>query len=85
MIVSRIVQTTIITILSGLSYYILGAHSIDDAIWGGTNPYDLSVDTANNKKVMVGSHIMEEHTCTFLRFDQHDLLNATSHKPRKFD
>ena len=41
---------------------ILGAHLIGDDIWGGTNPSDnVSIDTANSKEVMTGSHITEQH------------------------
>ena len=35
----------------------LGAHSIDDAIWGCTDPSDVSIDTVNRADSMVGSHI----------------------------
>ena len=29
--------------------------------WGNTNPSDVSIDTANNKEMMTGSHITELH------------------------
>ena len=40
---------------------ILGAHLIGDDIWGGTNQSNVSIDTANSKEVMTGSHITEQH------------------------
>ena len=40
---------------------ILGAHLIGDTIWGGTNQSNVSIDTANSKEVMTGSHITEQH------------------------
>ena len=61
------------------------AYSIDDAIWGGTSTCDVSVDIANSKEVMAGSHITEEHIFIFRRSDQHELLNVTAHEPRKDD
>ena len=57
---------------------LLGAHLINDTIWGCTDPGDVSVDTANSKEVMTGSHIMEQHTYNFCSFDQHELLNVTT-------
>ena len=65
--------------------YLLGAHSIGDGIWGETNPCDVSIDTANSKEVMTGSHITEQHTFQFCRSNQHELLNVTAYKPRKDD
>jgi len=38
---------------------LLGAHPIDDDIWDGTNLSEVSIDTANSKEVMTGSHITE--------------------------
>ena len=40
---------------------LLGAHSINDAIWNGTDPCDESIDPANSAEIMTGSHIIEEH------------------------
>ena len=45
---------------------LLGAHSIDDSIWGGTNPSEVSINTINSADIMVGSHIMEEQTFTLV-------------------
>ena len=36
---------------------ILGAYFINDAIWGGSHPYDVSVDTANSEEVMHSKRI----------------------------
>ena len=33
----------------------------NDDYWGGTNPGDISIDTANSKEMMAGSHITEQH------------------------
>ena len=41
----------------------------------------MSVDTANSKEVVVGSHIIEEYTFKFCGSDQHELLNVTTYKP----
>ena len=64
---------------------LLEAYFIDDAIWGGTNPCDMSVDTANSKEVMAGSHTMEGQKFTLCRSDQHEVINVKAHKPRKDD
>ena len=64
---------------------LLGAYSIDDTIWGGTDPCDVSIDTANSAKVMAGSHITEEHTFTFPRFYQRELLNVAAQVPSEDD
>ena len=39
---------------------LLGAHHIDDAIWGHTDPSDVSIDTANSVEIMAGNHIRGE-------------------------
>ena len=57
---------------------LLGAHFINNAIWGGTNPCDMSVDTANSKEDMGGSHIIEQRTFKFRGFVQPELLSMTS-------
>ena len=44
---------------------ILETHHIGDDLWGGTNPGDLSINIANSKEVMAGSHITEQHTFKF--------------------
>ena len=42
---------------------ILEVHPMsDDDFLGGTNPGDVSIDTANSKEMMVGSHITEQNT-----------------------
>ena len=64
---------------------LLGAYSINDVIWGGTNLCDVSVDTANSKEVMAGSHIMEQHIFKFRGSDQHEHLNMTTYNPCKDD
>ena len=64
---------------------LLGAHSINDAIWGRTNPCNVSVDTANSKGVIMSSHIAKQHTFKFRGSAQPELLNMTSYKPRKDD
>ena len=64
---------------------LLGAHFSNDNIWGGTNPCDVSVNTANSKEVMAGSHIMEQHTVKFRGSIQPEILNVTLYKPRKDD
>ena len=60
---------------------ILGTHPIGDDLWGGTNPSDVSIDTANSKEVMACSHITEQHTFKFRGSVQPELLNMTSYKP----
>ena len=64
---------------------LLGAYSINDAIWGGTKQYDMSINTANSAEVKAGSHITKEHTFTFCRSDQHKLLNVAANVPHKDD
>ena len=43
---------------------ILGAHSINDDFWGGTNPGDVSINPTNSEEMMAGSHITQLHTQT---------------------
>ena len=64
---------------------ISGTHFIGDDIWGGINSSDVSIDTANNKEVMVGNHITEQHTFEFCRSVQPELLTMTSYKPHTDD
>ena len=64
---------------------LLGAHPINDNIWGGTNPSNVSIDTANSKEVMAGSHIREQYTFKFRGSVQPKLLNMTSYKPHADD
>ena len=64
---------------------LLGAHPINDAIWGRTDPSDVSIDTVNSADIMTCSHIREEQTFIFRRSDPHELLNVVAHMPRKDD
>ena len=64
---------------------LLGAHPIDDAVWGRTDPSDVSIDTANSAEIMAGSHIREEQTFPFRTSDSHNLLYMTALVPRKDD
>ena len=57
----------------------------DDDFWGGTNPSDVSIDTANSKEIMAGSHITEQNTFEFRGSVQSELLNMTSYKPHEDD
>ena len=43
----------------------------DDNFWGRTNPDDVSIDTANSKEMMVGSHS--------------ELLKVALNKPQTYD
>ena len=45
----------------------------------------MSIDPANSKEVMTGSHIMEQHTFKFRGSVQPELLNMTSYKPHAND
>ena len=54
----------------------------DDDFWGGTNPSDVSIDTANSRKMMAGSHIKEQHTHKYEEPVPPELLNAVSNEPQ---
>ena len=54
---------------------ILGEHLIGDAIWGGTNQSIVSIDTANSKEVMTGSHVTEQHIFKF--YQRQTMLQTT--------
>ena len=60
---------------------ILRAYPIGDDIWGGINPSEVSIDTANSEEVMTGSHITEQHIFDFRGSVQPELLNMTPYKP----
>ena len=45
----------------------------------------MSIDTANSKEVMTGSHIMEQYTFKFRGFTQPEILSMISHKPHADD
>ena len=64
---------------------LLGAHLINDAIWGCTDPSDVSIDTTDSAEIMAASYIREVPIFTFCRSDQHMLLNIAAHVPRKDD
>ena len=57
----------------------------DDDFWGGTNPGDVSIDTANSKEVMAGSHITELHTHKFEEPVPPELLNVVRNEPQAYD
>ena len=64
---------------------ILGAHPIGDKLWSGANPSGVSIDTSNNKKVIAGSHITEQHTFKFQGSVKLELLNMIPYKPHSCD
>ena len=65
---------------------ILGAHPMGgDEFWGNTNPGDVSIDTANSKEMMTGSHITEQHTCKYQGPDRPELLDVASKEPKSYD
>jgi len=65
---------------------ILGVHTMnDDNFWDGTNPSDVSIDTANREEIMAGSHITEQHTLEYQGSVQPELLNMTSYKPLAYE
>ena len=81
-------QKSLITSFGHHDLYIedlVGAYRINDAIWGRTDPSDVSIDTANSAEITLGSHIIEKHTFTFRRSDLHELLNLAAHVSRKDD
>ena len=62
---------------------ILGAHLInDDDFWGDTNPGNVSIDTKNNKEMMVGSHFMELHIHKYKESVPPELLNKVPNVPQ---
>ena len=63
---------------------LLGAHFINDDIWGGNDLCNVSIDTLNNAKIIAGSQITEEHIFIFCRSDLHELLNVIVHVPCEF-
>ena len=65
---------------------ILGAHPMDDdEFWGNTNPGDVSVDTANDKEMMIDSHITKQYTCKYQRPNWLELLDLASKEPKSHD
>ena len=61
----------------------MAAHPVDDAIWSGSNPSDVSIDTANSAELIAGIQITEGSTYTFHRSNPYGLLNTTSHVSHK--
>ena len=57
----------------------------DDDFWVGTNPGDVSIDTANSKEMMAGSHITELHTHKCEEPVPPELLNVVSNEPQSYD
>ena len=53
--------------------------------WGWTNPGDVSIDTANSKKIMVDSHITEQYTYKYQEPVPPEYLNVTPNKPQAQD
>ena len=51
----------------------------------GTNPSDVSIDTANSIEIMAGSHITEQHTLEFWESLKLELLNMIPYKPQVYD
>ena len=51
----------------------------------GNNLSDVSINTANSKAVMVGSHIKKQYTFKFQGFVQPELLKMTPYKPYTSD
>ena len=45
----------------------------------------MSIDTANSKEIMAGSHITEHYTLEFRRSVQPELLSMTPYKPQAYD
>ena len=65
---------------------ILGAHPMDgDEFLGNNNPGDVSIDTANRKEMMIGSHITKQHTCVYKGPNQPELLEVASKEPKSHD
>ena len=57
----------------------------DDDFWGGINPNDVSIDTANSKEMMARSHITELHTHRCEEPVPPELLNMVPNKPQTYD
>ena len=65
---------------------ILGIHPIsDDDFWGGTNPGDVSIDTAKSKDVMGAGHITEQHTYEYQGPISLRLLNMVLNNQQTYD
>ena len=57
----------------------------DDDFWGATSPGDVSIDTADSKEMMVGSHITEQHTYEYQGPDPPELLNVVPKESQTHD
>ena len=65
---------------------ILGAHLMNnDNFWKGNKLSDISIDTANKKEMMTGSHTTEHHTHKYLSPVPPELSNVVSNKPQTYD
>ena len=56
----------------------------NDDFGGGTNPSDMSIDTANSKEMMVGSHIKELHTHKCENLVPSEFLNVVPNEPQAY-
>ena len=56
-----------------------------DNFWGGTNPGDVSIATANSEEMMVNSHITEQYTHKHRGPIPPGLLNMAPNKPQTYD
>ena len=57
----------------------------DDDFCDGTNPGDVSIDTANSKEMLAGSHIIQKHTHEYQGPIPPELLNVAPNKPQTYD
>ena len=53
--------------------------------WGGNNSVDVSIDTANSKEMMAGSHITELHTQKCEGPVPPELLNMVPNEPQVYN
>ena len=52
---------------------------------GGTNPGDVSIDTANGEEMIAWSHITEQHTQTYQVLVPYKLSNVAANKPQIYN
>ena len=64
---------------------ILGSNPVNDDFWGNTNPTDVSIDTANSKEMMAGSHTTKLHTQEHDETVPPELLNQVTNIPEVID
>jgi len=55
-----------------------------DEFWDNTNPGDVSIDTANSKEMMTGSHITKQHTYEYQGPNRPE-LDVASREPKSHD